>query len=203
MPERREPVSDLDLAERVERIEAHLAIQQLAIRYAMAVDARDLDAWVGCFRPDVDMGRHGTGREALRRYLDPMVRRFYRSVHQICGHRIELTAQDTATGAVYCRAEHEVGDDWIVMAICYFDEYARVDGEWFFSRRRERHWYAADVTAAPQSAGFAGWAGSGQPALPAEFPSWTRFWDGDARVAALTATPAAKTAATAPDGAAG
>ena len=30
---------------------------------------------------------HGTGREALRCYLDPMVRRFYRSVHQISGHR--------------------------------------------------------------------------------------------------------------------
>ena len=41
-----------ELAERVERIEAHLAIQQLAIRYAMAVDARDIDAWVACFRPD-------------------------------------------------------------------------------------------------------------------------------------------------------
>jgi hypothetical protein len=190
MPERREPVSDLDLAERVERIEARLAIQQLAIRYAMAVDARDMDAWVGCFRPDVDMGRHGSGREALRRYLDPMVRRFYRSVHQICGHRIELTAKDTATGAVYCRAEHEVGDDWIVMAICYFDEYARVDGEWFFSRRRERHWYAADVTAAPQSKGFTGWAGSGQPALPGEFASWARFWDGDPRAAALSTAPA-------------
>ena len=111
-------MSHLGLAERVERIEAHLAIQQLAIRYAMAVDARDMDAWVGCFRPDVDMGRHGTGREALRRYIDPMVRRFYRSVHQICGHRIELTTKDTATGAVYCRAEHEVGDEWIVMTIC-------------------------------------------------------------------------------------
>ncbi len=86
-----DPSSPRQLAGRVERIEAHLAIQQLAIRYAMAVDARDLDAWVGCFRPDVDMGRHGTGREALRRYIDPMVRRFYRSVHQICGHRIELT----------------------------------------------------------------------------------------------------------------
>ena len=117
---------------------------------------------VGCFRPDVDMGRHGTGREALRRYIDPMVRRFYRSVHQICGHRIELTTKDTATGAVYCRAEHEVGEEWIVMAICYFDEYARVDGEWFFSRRRERHWYAADATSTPQSQGFAGWAGSGK-----------------------------------------
>jgi len=59
-------VPDTGLAERVERIEAQLAIQQLAIRYAMAVDARDMEAWVRCFRPDVDMGRHGTGREALR-----------------------------------------------------------------------------------------------------------------------------------------
>jgi SnoaL-like domain len=185
------------LAERIERIEAQLAIQQLAVRYAMAVDARDIDAWTGCFVPDVDMGRHGRGREALRRYIDPMVRRFYRSVHQICGHRVELIDPDRATGAVYCRAEHEVGEQWVVMAICYFDEYARVDGEWFFSRRRERHWYAADVTSTPQSAGFAGWSGSGQPALPAEFPSWTRFWDSDARVGTLTATPAAKTAKTA------
>ena len=91
-------LADRQLAGRIERIEAHLAIQQLAIRYAMAVDARDLDARVGCFRPDVDMGRHGTGREALRRYIDPMVRRFYRSVHQICGHRIELADPDPAAG---------------------------------------------------------------------------------------------------------
>ena len=187
-------LADRQLAGRIERIEAYLAIQQLAIRYAMAVDARDLDAWVGSFRPDVDMGRHGTGREALRRYLDPMVRRFYRSVHQICGHRIELTAKDTATGAVYCRAEHEVGQEWIVMAICYFDEYARVDGEWFFSRRRERHSYAADVTRTPQSAGFAGWAGSSQPKLPAEFASWAPFWDGDTRPGTLTKAPAPSTA---------
>ena len=187
---------DLPLEERVERIEAHLAIQQLAIRYAMAVDARDMEAWVRCFRPDVDMGRHGTGRDALRRYIDPMVRRFYRSVHQICGHRIELTTKDTATGAVYCRAEHEAGQEWIVMAICYFDEYVRIDGEWFFSRRRERHWYAADVTGTPQSKGFAGWAGSGSPALPAEFASWASFWDGDARAATLTTAPVGLAAAT-------
>jgi SnoaL-like domain len=205
MPERRDLVSEPELADRqlagrIERIEASLAIQQLAIRYAMAVDARDLDAWVGCFRPDVDMGRHGTGREALRRYIDPMVRRFYRSVHQICGHRIELAdpdpagGLDRAAGAVYCRAEHEVGEEWIVMAICYFDEYARVDGEWFFSRRRERHWYAADVTRTPQSAGFAGWAGSSQPKLPAEFASWAPFWDRDTRPGTLTKAPEPPTA---------
>jgi len=183
-------VADPGLVDRVARIEAQLAIQQLAIRYAMAVDARDLDAWVGCFRPDVDMGRHGTGRESLRRYIEPMVRRFYRSVHLICGHRIELAGPDRATGAVYCRAEHEVGDEWIVMAICYFDEYARMDGEWFFSRRRERHWYAADVTRTPQSVGFTGWTGSAVPALPSEFPAWAPFWDGDESAGTLTAVPA-------------
>jgi hypothetical protein len=179
-------VPDPGLAERVERIEAQLAIEQLAVRYAMAVDSRDIDAWVGCFRPDVDMGRHGTGREALRRYIDPKVRQFYRSVHQICGHRIELAGPDQATGAVYCRAEHEVGDRWIVMAICYFDDYARLDGEWFFSRRRERHWYAADVTQRPQSVGFTGWEGGKEPALPGEFGPWGSFWAGDERVEALT-----------------
>jgi hypothetical protein len=61
-----------------------------------------------------------------------------------------------------------------------------VDGEWFFSRRRERHWYAADVTRPPQSVGFAGWTGSATPALPAEFGSWAPFWEGDARAGALT-----------------
>ena len=189
-------MSEAGLPERLARVEAQLAIQQLPIRYAMAVDARDLDAWVGCFRPDVDMGRHGTGRDALRRYIEPMVRRFYRSVHQICGHRIELAGLDRATGAVYCRAEHEVGDEWIVMAICYFDEYARMDGEWFFSRRRERHWYAADVTRTPQSVRFTGWNGSGPPALPGGFASWAPFWDGDQQAGTLTTAPAGT-----PDGA--
>jgi hypothetical protein len=182
-------MSDTELAGRIEAVEARLAIQQLPIRYAMAVDSRDLDAWVNCFRPDVDMGRHGAGREALRRYIEPKVRTFYRSIHLICGHRIDLVSADRATGAVYCRAEHEVDDRWIVMAICYFDEYARIDGEWFFSRRRERHWYATDVTRTPQSAGFAEW-GASSPALPQEFPSWAPFWDGDPRVAGLSSAPA-------------
>jgi hypothetical protein len=75
------------------------------------------------------------------------------------------------------------------MAICYFDEYARVDGEWFFSRRRERHWYAADVTQPPQAQGFQGWDGSSKPSLPGEFATWQSFWDGDQATATLTGMP--------------
>src|SRR2546421_11304177 len=104
-------------------IESRLPIGQLPIRYAIAVDSRDLDGWAACFRPDVDMGRRGRGREVLRAHIEPLVRGFYRSIHQICGHRIDFTGPDEATGVVYCRAEHEVGDRWIVMAICYLDDY--------------------------------------------------------------------------------
>ncbi|WP_405720290.1 nuclear transport factor 2 family protein [Streptomyces sp. NBC_01537] len=171
----------MDLGTRLDRVESQLAIGQLPIRYALAVDSRDLDAWVACFRPDVDMGRHGSGREALRAYIEPQLRTFRASVHQICGHRVELDATDPdrATGSVYCRAEHEVGDRWIVMAIRYRDDYVRLDGDWYFSRRREQHWYAADITERPQAVAFHGWDGSGKPALPAAFPTWAPFWAQD------------------------
>ena len=167
-----------DLQVRIDAIESRLAIGQLPIRYALAVDGRDLDAWVALFVPDVRVGRDGVGRAALRAYIDGPVRTFRRSVHQICGHRIDLDADDPdrATGAVYCRAEHEVDDRWIVMAICYFDQYRRVDDEWLFERRRERHWYAADVNEHPQAVGFDSWHGD-PPALPDELPTWSAFWE--------------------------
>ena len=43
------------LAERLDRIESQLAIGQLPIRYALAVDARDVDAWLELFVPDVQV----------------------------------------------------------------------------------------------------------------------------------------------------
>ena len=79
-----------DLARRLAAVEARLDIGQLPIRYAMAVDGSDVDAWVGLLRPG---RRHGPARPRSRRAAalhHPQVRRFYRSMHQICGHRIEL-----------------------------------------------------------------------------------------------------------------
>jgi hypothetical protein len=45
-----------------------------------------------------------------------------------------------------------------------------------FERRRERHWYAADVAEHPQAVGFDSWQGS-PPQLPDAFDTWSRFWD--------------------------
>jgi len=139
---------------------------------------RPADAWIGLFVPDVDCGRHGRGREALRGTIEPELRRFYRSVHFIGGHHIEFDDQNHAHGHghVYCRAEHEDCSKWIVMAICYFDQYARHDGAWYFVRRREQHWCAVDALDRP-GVPFQRWPGHGTPPkLPAAFPTWATFW---------------------------
>jgi len=168
---------DADLLRRIERIESHQAIQQLPIRYALAVDSRDIDSWVGLFIEDVNCGRHGTGREVLRGMITPAVATFYRSIHQICGHEVTFVDDDHATGRVYCRAEHEDRGQWVAMAICYFDEYERCGRDWFFTRRKERHWYSVDVLTRP-GVPFQNWPGHEvQPALPHAFPTWAAYWD--------------------------
>jgi len=182
-----------DLEKRLERVEAQLAIQQLPARYAVAVDSRDLDAWVNLFIPDVDCGSYGKGREALKRFIDPAVRTFYRSIHQICGHCIEVIDSDHATGTVYCRAEHEAGGKWVVMAICYFDSYERRDGRWYFARRSEKHWYSSDVLERPGEPRLQNWAAwpDRKPTLPQHFASWKSFWKStpEAELSQLTRHP--------------
>jgi SnoaL-like domain len=165
-----------ELERRLAAAEARLEIGQLPIRYALAVDGRDVDAWVGVFEPEVDLGRHGRGRAALKAFITPQLRWFYRCQHQICGHRIELLDDTSARGKTYCRAEHEVGDRFVVMGICYDDVYTKVDGEWFFARRNEQHWYAADLLERPQDVDFGSWERSATPALPHAFPTWDAFW---------------------------
>ncbi len=166
-----------ELSKRVARIEDTLEIQQLAVRYAMCVDERDVDGWLELFVPDVNVGRAGVGREALRGVIAPQLRHFYRSIHQIVGHRIDLLGDADAVGAVYCRAEHEVGDRWVVIPIRYDDRYRKVGGRWCFERRVDKHFYEADLVERPQDVAFHGWPGVPQrPRLPEPSASWTAFW---------------------------
>ena len=65
-------------------------IRQLAFRYAVAVDGKDLDAVAVLFVPDVDNGRFGPGREGVRRYYDTSLRNFHCSMHLVANHVIDL-----------------------------------------------------------------------------------------------------------------
>lgn len=168
-----------DLAARVQRLEDTLEIQQLPIRYAIAIDERDVNTWVSLFTPDVRVGPEAVGRDALRDWISPRLRLFYRSMHQIVGHRVELVDYEHAVGNVYCHAEHEVGDRWIVMAIRYDDSYRKIDGHWYFERRKENQWYVADLNEYPQAVGFNSWHGApvGR-SLPRPTSTWAAFWGG-------------------------
>jgi hypothetical protein len=86
------------LAARLDRIESTLAIQQLPIRYALAVDGRNFDAWSELFIADVNCGRRGVGRAVLKEFIEEACLNFYRSVHYVCGHEIKFQSADNATG---------------------------------------------------------------------------------------------------------
>ena len=190
-----------DLLARLDRVEAQLAIQQLPARYAVAVDSRNLDDLVRLFTPDVNCGRWGVGRDALKAFYESpqVLGGFYRSVHLICGQTLDWVDAERATGTVYCRAGHEDKGAWVEMAICYFDRYVKSEGCWCFERREEKHWYSTDWAQRPNQAdkgSLQNWPGKYdtpkyQPQLPHAWPSWRRYWDaqGDAARGAVTDKP--------------
>ena len=75
-----------DLPARIERLEAIDEIRQLAAKYAVALDMRDLDALVNLFVEDVGVPGKRSGRAALRAWYDAEMRRdLLGSAHGVLG----------------------------------------------------------------------------------------------------------------------
>ena len=167
--------------DRLERVESVNDIRQLAYRYALAVDSRDLDALVELFVPDVRVGRDATGRDALREWFVSHLRRMRVSVHFVGNHIIDFDDANQASGVVYCRDEVEMPDarEWRIGMVQYWDSYARRDGTWYFERRRFHRWYGVDALTRPgHGAGVLDQSGELPSALlPDAFASWRSFWD--------------------------
>jgi ketosteroid isomerase-like protein len=162
----------------VERLLAYEEIRQLAARYALATDTRDLDALVGLFVDDVQVGRDAFGRDALRASFDASLRGIGVSILNVGTHVIDLVDADHATGHVYCKGEIQDGDRWIHQAILYRDTYERRDGRWYFVRRRHELWYGAEVGVNPLTLPPANWPEhhDGLGTVPEVFPTWKDFW---------------------------
>lgn len=168
-----------DLERRLAAVEAELAIRQLAARYARAVDSRNLDDLGALFAPQTRFGEHGFGAAGCRAFYQPVLAGFYRSFHQVVGHVIDDIEPDSARGTVYCRAEHEDGDNWVVNLMIYFDRYVRVEGTWHFLGRRPRFLFIGDARENPRSVDFCKWPGrEGEMAceLPQSDASWRDYW---------------------------
>jgi ketosteroid isomerase-like protein len=162
----------------IERCVARDEIRQLAFRYALAVDSRDLDALVSLFVPDVRVGRDASGREALRAFWDESLRAIGVSILFVGNHLVDFQDATHATGSVYCRGQIQDGERWVEQAIHYDDRYERRDGVWLFVRRVHRLWWGLDAGHRPLAQPPANWPArhDGRGTLPEEWPSWDAFW---------------------------
>ena len=173
------------LLERIDRLESLDEIRQLAAKYSLSLDMRDLDAHVNLFAEDIRVSREKVGRAHLKRWLDDTLRlQFTGTSHHIGNHIIEFDDADHAHGVVYSKNEHETpvadgGSEWVIMQMLYWDNYERIDGRWYFRRRLPCYWYATDLNKPPVGDDKMRWPAR-EPYSGAYhdlWPSWREFWD--------------------------
>ncbi len=167
------------LLARLDRLESIEEIRQLAARYSLSLDMRDLDAHVNLFAPDIRVSREKVGRAHLKAWLDETLReQFTGTSHHLGQHIIEFDDPDHATGVVYSKNEHECGPEWGIMQMLYWDDYERIGGRWYFRRRLPCYWYATDLNEPPIGDMKMRWPGRERydGAYHELFPSWKEFW---------------------------
>lgn len=172
-------MTDASLLQRIDRLESLDEIRQLAAKYSLSLDMRDLDAHVNLFAADIRVSREKTGRSHLKRWLDDTLRlQFTGTSHHIGNHIIEFDDPDHAHGVVYSKNEHETGDQWVIMQMLYWDNYERMDGRWVFRRRLPCYWYATDLNSPPIGEHKMRWPDreAYDGAWHDLWPSWADFW---------------------------
>ena len=177
-------MTDETLLARIDRLESLDEIRQLAAKYSLSLDMRDLDAHVNLFAPDIRVSREQTGRSHLKRWLDDTLRlQFAGTSHHIGNHIIEFDDPDHAHGVVYSKNEHETpcddgGTEWVIMQMLYWDNYQRIDGRWYFRRRLPCYWYATDINKPPLGECKMRWPDREpyEGAYHDLWPSWADFW---------------------------
>jgi len=167
----------------LQRLVAESEIRQLASRYAVALDARDLDTLVALYVEDVRVGGGRRGHAELRADFDRQLRAIGISILLVGNHVIDFEGDDRATGIVYCRGEIQDGERWIQQAIRYDDTYARTERGWRFVRRRHLLFYGAELGTNPLRLAPARWPEhhTGRGELPESLETWRAFWAADTR----------------------
>jgi hypothetical protein len=126
-------------------------LNQLAYRYAAAVDACDVDGFLSVFSPEAQLRAFAPGADQpfvvsnghneLAHVPNAMRKRFTRTAHFMTNHLIDLDG-DKASGSVLCMARHfyanTPGGTDLLVVIRYVDKYDRRDGRWLIADREIR-----------------------------------------------------------------
>jgi hypothetical protein len=126
-------------------------LNQLAYRYAAAVDSCNVEAFLGVFSPEARLQTFGPGadvpfgvaigHEELAGIPQAMRQRFIRTAHLMTNHLVDLDG-DSASGSVLCTARHLLdtggGGTDLVVVIRYVDGYKRRGDAWVIQDREIR-----------------------------------------------------------------
>jgi 3-phenylpropionate/cinnamic acid dioxygenase small subunit len=130
-------------------LEDIVALEQLAFRYADAIDACDLERFLAVFTRDARLHIYHpdaeepfadlSGHDELRIIPGRMRDMFAQTMHIMNNHLVALDG-DRATGTVLCVARHLTLDreNSMNVMIRYVDRYERSDGAWKIADRQIR-----------------------------------------------------------------
>jgi ketosteroid isomerase-like protein len=139
-------------------------LNQLAYRYAAAVDACDVDAFVSVFCPEARLSTFGPGADepvgvyvghtGLAYVPEAMSKLFTRTAHLMTNHLVQLDG-DAANGSLLCTARHlhanGAGGTDLVVVIRYVDRYERRQDRWLILDREIRFlWSETHATLTPE-----------------------------------------------------
>lgn len=126
-------------------------LNQLAYRYAAAVDRCDVEMFCSVFLPDARLHSYHPdaeepfadlrGHEQLAAIPNTMRGMYRHTTHMMTNHFVELDG-DTASGEVLCTARHlgknQDEPEALNIIIRYIDRYERRDGSWKIADRQIR-----------------------------------------------------------------
>ena len=163
----------------IDKAVARDEIRQLAYRYSLALERRDVDAMLDLFVPHARFGAYGEGPEALRRLTEESLAGMQFTVVLVANHLIDFDAPDRAHGQVWARCYAQTDTDgYLEQLLRYEDRYERHHGAWRFLHRRHRLWFGA-ACPSPLAQPQANWperqVGVGD--IPFENPAFKRWWD--------------------------
>lgn len=128
-------------------------LNQLAYRYARAVDRCDMELFRSVFTPDARLRAYNPdqnqpfndirGHDQLVRINEIMNTMFEKTMHMMVNHMVEIDGE-RASGEVLCTARHLLkgGSDVLTIHIRYIDEYVRQHGAWKIADRQIRFQWA-------------------------------------------------------------
>jgi len=163
----------------LERLVALDEIRRLPLRYAKAIEQRDVEGMVALFAAEARFGEYGTGPDGVRRLMTETMADGLVAVILVANHLVELALPDDARGEVWAVCVAQSEDEYVEQLLRYEDRYRREGGEWRFLHRRHRLWYGERRSPSPFEQRPAEWprAQVGLGDIPLADERFLRWWE--------------------------